>query len=727
MEYGTAALPVPEPLFGVAYYDEYMPRGVDRLEEDMRMMRDAGINVIRIAESTWSTLEPQPGTFDFTHVDRVLDAAGHHGLHVIVGTPTYAVPAWLAARHPQVLADTADGPARYGARQLVDIVDPMYLFHAERVIRVLAEHVAGHRSVIGFQLDNETKHYGSVSRGMQRRFVQHLRERFGNDFDALNAAFGLDYWSNRVDAWEDFPDLAGSVNESLRAAFDRFRREQVTAFLAWQAGIVREYARDDQFVTQNFDFEWRGHSYGIQPAVDHFHAADVFDVVGVDIYHPGEDDLTGKEIAFGGDVIRSAAGGANYLVLETQAQGQHGWLPYPGQLRLQAYSHVASGAQGVMYWHWHSIHHSFETYWKGLLSHDFEPNPTYREASLIGAEFADEDIRARAMHLAKHNKVALVVSNQALDALSWFRMATGFPDGQGPDYNDVVRSVFDTLYDLNVEVDFLTPEADAGELGAYGLVIAPALYCAPEAFHEALRGYVQQGGHLLATLRSFVADEDIGVWPDRAPHRMTDLFGMHYNQFTRPKDVGLAVEPAIGDERPAWATTLIELLMPEQGTEWLAAYDHPVWNAYAAVTRKRHPGGGWAEWMGTLPDRDTLRDLLRDAVERSVGTDDAMALAGQVTVRRGTNVYGEQVTYLFNYGGEERRFVSPVSGTVVVPPVIVGADGRVDEITTGVAWRDGTPGRGDAVRQGQELMLPAWGMAAVVGEQETLEGMEEES
>ena len=45
--------------FGAAYYDEYMP--VSRVDEDMRMMKEAGMNVIRIAESTWSTWEPRDG------------------------------------------------------------------------------------------------------------------------------------------------------------------------------------------------------------------------------------------------------------------------------------------------------------------------------------------------------------------------------------------------------------------------------------------------------------------------------------------------------------------------------------------------------------------------------------------------------------------------------------------------------------------------------------------
>ena len=387
-------------LFGAAYYDEYlMMKGIDRIDEDMAMMKAAGLNVIRIAESTWSTCEPQPDVFDLTYVDRALDAAQRAGIDVIVGTPTYAVPSWLVKLDPSVLAVTPNGQGKYGARQIMDIVNATYRFYGERVIRKLISHVADHPAVIGYQVDNETKYYDSVSEDMQRLFVKYLREKFHGDLDELNHHFGLDYWSNRIDSWEDFPDVTATINESLGGEFDKFRRDQVRAFLQWQADIVREYAHDDQFITHNFDFEWRGYSYGVQPAVDHFKASTAVDITGVDIYHPTEDDLTGKEIAFGGDMTRSTKDGRNYLVLETEAQGQHGWVPFPGQLRLQAYSHLASGADMVEYWHWHSIHNSFETYWKGLLSHDLEPNPTYREAGVFGREIAKLEVGERLVHL----------------------------------------------------------------------------------------------------------------------------------------------------------------------------------------------------------------------------------------------------------------------------------------------------------------------------------------
>lgn len=151
-----------ELLYGAAYYDEYMP--YERLAKDVSMMQKAGINTVRIAESTWSTCEPQEGVFDFSHEIRVMDAMEKAGINVIIGTPTYAVPTWMVEAYPDVLAETVRGRGIYGTRQNMDITHPVYRYHAEKVIRKLMEVSAHRKCVIGFQLDNETKYYGTAGR-----------------------------------------------------------------------------------------------------------------------------------------------------------------------------------------------------------------------------------------------------------------------------------------------------------------------------------------------------------------------------------------------------------------------------------------------------------------------------------------------------------------------------------------------------------------------------------
>ena len=637
-------------LYGAAYYDEYMP--YDRLQQDVAMMKKAGINTVRIAESTWSTCEPQEGVFDFSHVERVMDAMEKAGINVIIGTPTYAIPTWMVKSHPDVMAETVKGRGIYGARQIMDIIHPVYRFYAERVIRKLMECTAHRKCVIGFQVDNETKYYGTAGKNVQEKFVKYLRKKFNNDLDAMNYEFGLDYWSNRINAWEDFPDVRGTINGSLGAEFEKFQRTLVDEFLSWQADIVNEYRREDQFITHNFDFEWRGYSYGVQPDVNHYHAAKALTIAGTDIYHPTQDDLTGAEIAFGGDMTRSLKRD-NYLVLETEAQGYPGWTPYKGQLRLQAYSHLASGANSVMYWHWHSIHNSFETYWRGLLSHDMQENAPYREACIIGNEFFR--LGSHLVNLKKKNDVAILVSNEALTALKWFGIEATAAGDNGIGYNDVVRWLYDALFKMNIECDFVWPESD--NLDQYKAIFVPALYAAPDELLEKLKQYTANGGTLVATFKTAFANENVKVSHEMQPHILSNCFGISYQQFTFPKNAGLSGSIingiAKGADEEAEAKVFMELLMPQEA-EVLASYDHYNWKEYAAIT-KNHYRKGTAIYIGCMTDDNTLKAVLTEALNSA--DVEIPEYSWPVIIRKGTNDLGKCVRYILNYSAEEQNVV----------------------------------------------------------------------
>lgn len=627
--------------YGAAYYDEYMPQ--DRVDRDMELMKAAGMNVIRIAESTWATEEPRDGEFDFTHVRRVLEAAQRHGLSVIVGTPTYAVPPWLAAAHPEVLAVTERGAGKYGARQIMDITNPTYLYHAERIIRRLVECAQEYECVIGFQLDNETKHYHTAGPSVQRRFVRWLRDRFGT-VEALNREFGFDYWSNRVDCWEDIPDVTGSINASFRAEFEKFRRSLVTGFLRWQADIVSEYLREDQFLTHNFDYGWRGYSFGVQPDVDHRAASECLSVTGCDIYHPSQDQLTGKEIAFCGDMARSLKR-QNYLVLETQAQGFPAWTPYDGQLRQQAFSHLASGAEGVMYWHWHSIHNACETYWKGVLSHDLQPNAPYRECCTIGADFSR--LSPHLAGLKKENKAALLVSNESLTGMEQFPL----PGGE-TEYNDVVRGLYDVLYELNVECDILFPQ-DADRLSQYPMAVVPALYSAPDSLLERLEEYVKQGGHLVASFKTGFSNEFLTVAQERQPHLLTECFGVSYDQFAEPRNTSLAGDGFALTAREREVTAWMELLTPTTANV-LSSYEHPAWGRYAAVTENLY-GKGSAAYLGCWPTPAYLKAFFKRRLARAGLWGAEQKAEFPIVVKSGRNRLNSRIHYYFNYSGEPRE------------------------------------------------------------------------
>src|SRR5512142_1920967 len=195
-------------LYGVAYYPEYMPE--ERLERDVALMQQAGINVVRVGESTWSTWEPRDGEFQCDWMQGVLDRMHRAGIRVILGTPTYSIPTWLAKQHPEILV-THNGtagpltdpsspsyppssmPGYYGPRQNYDFLNPYFLEKAERVIRKIVERFKDHPAVIGYQIDNETAPTGVATPYAKQAFLARLKRKYETPA-TINRIWGLVYW-----------------------------------------------------------------------------------------------------------------------------------------------------------------------------------------------------------------------------------------------------------------------------------------------------------------------------------------------------------------------------------------------------------------------------------------------------------------------------------------------------------------------------------------------------
>ena len=637
-------------LYGASYYHEYMP--VDRLEEDARMMEQAGITLVRLGESTWSSWEPREGDFQFAWMERIVDRLHRAGIRVILGTPTYSIPPWLYRKHPEILVVPLGGirgaQQHYGPRQNMDISHPTYRFYCERIIRRVVSHFKDHPAVIGYQIDNETGPYGTAGRNVQVGFVRHLQNVFGS-VDAVNKAWGLAYWGQLLSGWEDVPPRDGILNPGWKLEWERYQHGLVTDFIAWQAGIVNEYKRPDQFVTQNF-------VGGLRTNIDEFEIARHLDVTAVNPYHAVQDNLTGWEIALSGDLCRSLKR-TNYLITETNAQTT-GWdsksqfPPYDGQLRLNVYAHLASGANAVAYWHWHSLHYGQETYWKGVLSHDLEPNRAYREVARTAGEL--KKIGARLANLRKPNAVAVLYSVDSHHGIECM------PFDHRVNYTTLAAQLHRTLYRLNVEADFVFPQSE--HLADYQVICVPPLYIADDALLEKLNAFVRNGGHLLVCFKSGFCNEFSTVRRTRQPGPLREAAGFSYQEFsTLSQPLALKDDPfQAGEENrvSVWA----EFLVPETASP-LAWYDHPFFGKYPAVTRNRY-GKGTLTYEGTvLSDKlqeKVVLDVLRNASIDLAGTD----LPSGIRTRKGVNARGRWVRYYFNYSSENRSFIYPHAGGI---------------------------------------------------------------
>ena len=335
-----------------------------------------------------------------------------------------------------------------------------------------------------------------------------------------------------------------------------------------------------------------------------------------------------------------------------------------------------------MYWHWHSIHNSFETYWKGLLSHDFQENASYKEACTIGNEFAK--LGSHLVNLKKKNDVAVLVSNEALTALNWFRIQEQAPgaDAQSIYYNDVMRWMYDTLYRMNVECDFIWPESE--NLDQYKAIVVPALYAAPDELLIRLNQYVENGGTLIASFKTAFTNENVKVSHQVQPHILKNCLGVHYDQFTFPKNVGLTGEIISKKNSLSEAKVFMELLTAD-GAEVLASYEHCNWKDYAAITRN-HYGKGQAVYIGCMTDEDTLK-----AVYKAVLPEADVEIPEYhypIIVRKGTNDLGKTIRYFLNYSAVELEMPY--------------------EYKNGEELLENT-----SVEKGAALQMPAWGVKIV--------------
>jgi len=640
-------------LYGAAFYEEYMPE--DRLEKDVELMEQAGINVVRVGESTWSLWEPEDGRFEFAWMDRIVDRLAHAHIRVIMGTPTYSIPPWMFKKHPEILVTRIDGQkATYGLRQNMDITNPDFLRYAERVTRKIAEHYRDNPAVIGYQIDNETSSNGTAGPNVQAGFVRYLQEKFSS-VENLNKAWGLVYWGQSLHDWSEVPPRDGILNPGWKIEWDRYQDSLTTKYLAWQASIVREYLRPDQFVMQDFGGATRS-------VVNEHDISKSLDIVGMNPYHPTQDLYDGEGSSYGGDYARSLKG-ANYLVTEINAQ-TIGWdsrsqyPPWDGQLRQDVYLMAATGANMVEYWHWHSLHYGQETYWKGVLSHDLEPGRIYAEVSKTAHEL--QRIGPHLVDLKVSNEVALLYSNDSRRGIEYMPFFVSNPPGDMPwhhgnGYDFEMRSLYRALYRLNAGVDFVFP--DTADLSSYKVVVVPPLYVASDELLNRLVEYVRAGGHLVLTLKSGFCNEYDTVRDTMAPGPLREAAGIHYQEFSNlAKPLPLKGDPfRVGDanQTSEWA----EMLMPDTAKP-LAYYDHPFFGKYPAITENQF-GKGEVVYEGTVLSDAVQQALLARVLDHAQLTGPDQKLPASVRVKNGVNREGHRIHFYFNFSSSARSIAYP--------------------------------------------------------------------
>ena len=652
--------------FGVDYYPEQWPE--ERWSVDARLMAEAGINVVRLAEFAWSFLEPDPGCFEFDWLDRAIATLHGQGIQVILGTPTASAPPWVMAMLPDSYKVNEHGQRlAYGNRCEFCPSHAGYRERGRMITRAMAVHYAEHPAVIGWQIDNELNGR-CYCNNCQSGFQNWLRSRYST-LDRLNAAWGTAFWSHVYTEWSQVPlpvETGGVPNPGLDLDFRRFMSETFACFQQEQVDILRQVCTK-HFITHNFM------GFGFDQ-INYYDLAKPLDFVSWDNY-PRTGWHLAKEVdhaylALGHDTTRGFKG-KPFWVMEQQS-GSGGWktvgiTPRPGEMRLWTYQAIAHGADAIVYFRWRTARFGTEQYWHGVLHHHGKPGRRYEELKAIGTEL--KYVGDHVVGSENRNQVAMIHSYDTRWAFQ------GQPNHDDFHYPALFTSYYKALHSRNIGVDIVPPDAD---LSHYQLVVAPALYILPPEAADNLRNFVHQGGTLIATARSGVKDESNAVVNQYLPGLLADVCGVEVADYdVQPEDRTVPLELALPGRETliAQARLWFDILRPTT-SQVVATYQSEYYSGEPAITLNRF-GEGQAIYIGTLGD-DALHDTLLGWAVESVGIDPVFNVPSGVEAA--TRWHGnQQLIFLLNHTGESREISLPqpqldlLTGTAVekivtIPP-----------------------------------------------------------
>jgi beta-galactosidase len=639
---------------GLAYGADYNPDQwpEETWAEDVRLMREARVNLVSVGIFSWARLEPEPGRFDLAWLDRVLDLLHANGVAVNLATPTASPPAWLIEQHPEILpVDERGSTIGPGSRRHYCPHAPAYRDAARRIARRLAEHFANHPALVMWHVDNEYGcHIGDCfCEASRAAFREWLERRYGS-VAALNEAWGTAVWGQTYGAWSQVlpPGLQPTFsNPGHELDWRRFWSDSWVECFGEQKQILREVTPELPVAT-NF--------MGMHPGIDYWALAASEDLVANDSYPETSDPDWQVETAMVCDLIRSLGRGRPWLLME-QAVAYATWRPRnstkrPGVMRLGSYQAVARGADGVMFFQWRTSPSGAEMHMAGLVGHAGTDNRQWREAVGLGAELEG---------LAELRGSRVTASVAILfDWAVWWAL-----DSEGRlDSSIRLRPFLDDLYAAfhrrGISVDFAPPDAD---LSGYSLVVAPYLYLVNDAAAENVRRYVRSGGTVLMSFFSGIVDANARIRRGECPAPFSEMLGLCVEEFA-PFAGEMANSIRTSDGRTFDCSVWGEVVRT-RGASALAGFEGDFYAGLPAVTVNRY-GAGRAIYLATMPDRAGLAWVVETACE-TAGVAATPGASAQVEILRRA------------HGDREWVFVLNHSSRAVEVPI----DFRGRELLTG--------------------------------------------
>ncbi|MFE5672749.1 beta-galactosidase [Agromyces sp. NPDC056523] len=642
--------------FGGDYNPDQWPEEV--WHEDVRLMREAGVNLVSLPVFSWPQLETSPGIYEWEWLDRVIEVLWAGGIRIDLATATATPPSWLVRAHPEMLPWDADGRRlEFGSRQAYCPSSPVWREHVARMARAMAERYGQHPAVVLWHVSNE---YGDhVARCWCPESAAHFRRwleaRYG-DLDGLNEAWGVNVWGQRYTAWTQIEPprrATGPINPTQLLDFERFSSDALLELFRIEVDVLREVTPELP-VTTNFMSLFRD--------LDYWRFAEHEDLVTDDAYPDPADPLAHVPAALNYGLMRSLKGGQPWLLLE-QAASAVSWRDVnvpkaPGRMRIDSLQAIAHGSDGAMFFQWRQARYGQEKFHSAMLGHRGESSRTFRETAALGRELQS---LAAVRGTRVRSRVALVVDWDSW----WATSATESLPSQRLSWLQQARDWHAALHALGHPVDTVRA---TGPFDGYDLVVVPNLYVTDAAQAAALEVYTASGGTVVVGPFSGVVDPTEKVHPGGAPGLLRPLLGIEVDE-PWPVPDGSVERIALDGDRhdaPVWTEWI------EAGLEAsvVARFTGGVLDGRPAITRCAR-GAGTAWYLGAVLAPDGLVAAMRRALtDAGLPAHDRTDPHLEVVTRADDRT---DYTFVLNHGPRELAVDVPEGATDLLADGVVAA------------------------------------------------------
>lgn len=516
---------------GLYFGGDYNPEQWDESVwlEDVRLMREAKVNLVTLGVFSWANIEVADGVYEFGWLDRIIELLHANGIGVDLATATASPPAWLLHKHPEMASVNYEGVRlAHGGRQNYCISSPIYKAKSTALAGQLARRYGSHPAVKAWHVNNE---YGchnpmcfcDVSAMAWRAW---LRDKY-QSLEQLNFAWGTNFWSQRYHAWEEVnppkqTPVGTSPNPTMMLDYHRFGNHEILELFKAERDAIRASGAS-QPITTNF-MSMKHFRF-----LNYFEWAREVDFVSTDHYLISADPQSQVEMAFQSDLTRGFAQGKTWLLMEHSTSAVNwqdvNYAKTDGQMQRNSLGHVARGSNGALFFQWRASISGSEKFHSALVPHAGTNTRIWRSVVDLGEKLAE--LEAISGLPTEPAKIAMVFDHD-----SWWALSQRNLPSTDIDYPDLAHEWYAALYQLGARVDFITTGFEPDALAAYDLVLLPMTYLLSDSDESALLDYANGGGSLVTSYFTGISDKNDHVKLGGYGGRLVrDGFGLFVEEF----------------------------------------------------------------------------------------------------------------------------------------------------------------------------------------------------